>query len=102
MNELTTEALHQLAADINAGRVFTSGLLQSPEQVTQVWPVLGFLNDKEAEKLKAKNPVLFYSYLTEAAPLGVNGLPMFWSVSFLNEDQLKVVEARAAALKGGR
>ena len=87
----TPEELKQIAIDLRAGKIFSDRHCQSPEEVSMVFMVLMFLDQKAIDEFKANPPGLIYEYLTEAGPRSVNGMPCFMSHRYLTVDDAKAM-----------
>lgn len=94
--KLTEEEIKDLANDIYKGLVFTDRHIQRPEDLSRVFMPLIFLKEKDIEDLKKNPPGMTYEYMSEAGPRSINGMPMFWSVRMISqEDAKKVLEKYA-------
>jgi len=102
----TEEELKQLAADILARRVFTSGMIQDPKRIAQVFRPFLFMNKlqrKELEqKMKTGEAALFYEYLSEAGATSLNGMPPFSSAQTLSKVEVREVQKHVDALNRTR
>ncbi len=91
--KLTEEEIKELANDIYKGNVFTDRHIQKPEDLSTVFMPLIFLEEKDIDDLKKNPPGMVYEYMTEAGPRMINGMPTFWSVRMISqEDTKKVLE----------
>jgi hypothetical protein len=91
--------LKALAMDAVDGKIFTSGMIERQEDVGMVFmPLLLMSQETRDEWLKA-GPTIIYEYLDKAEPRSINGMPIFFSFSYLNKpDAEKFAEfARAYA-----
>ena len=61
------------------------------EMLRMVFPVLMFMDDEGREHLQEQKPVVFFEYMNKALPRGVNGMPMFMSMAYLNEEEANIV-----------
>jgi hypothetical protein len=90
------EELKQLAADILARRIFTSGMIQAPQDIPLVFTSFLRLNKLERKELKQKmktgEAALFYEYLSRAGATSVNGMPTFSSVQTLAKLEVREVQ----------
>lgn len=85
--------LRKLAHDIEEGRVFTSNHIQNKKDISIVFMPLTMLNSVEFKRIKKMKPVFLYEEMSRALPMGVNGMPIFFSFNFLNQadyDQLTI------------
>jgi hypothetical protein len=98
----TEDELKQLAADILARRIFTSGMIQAPQDIPLVFR--SFLRKNKLErkelqqKMKTGQAALFYEYLSEAGPSSLNGIPTFSSVQILSKAEVQEVQKHLDAL----
>jgi hypothetical protein len=81
--------LVQIAKDMHAGRIFTDRHCRRPEDVSSVFMVLTLMGKKSIDRLVKRigNSGMLYEYLSEAAPTGVNGMPMFFSMRHLTDTE---------------
>ena len=87
----TDEELKQLALDIFQGLVFTDRHLSDVRDIQTVFMPLFFMDEASMERLKADDPGLIYEYISEASPVSANGLPSFFSMKILSQDEAKKV-----------
>jgi hypothetical protein len=82
----TRQELVQLAQQIVDGLVFCSAQIRPEERslLGQVFMPLFFMDEAMREELAGYDPGLFYEYIAEAGPRGINGYPCFMSVKTLN------------------
>lgn len=91
--QLTEEEIKKLADDMYRGLVFTDRHIQNHDDVSRVFIPLALLEKEQIEKLKVEDPGMIYEYMDKAGPMAIDGMPMFWSFRFLNqEDAKKVME----------
>lgn len=90
---LSEEEIRELARKLHHGHLFTDRHLRSPNELTMVFMVVGFMDRDQIEKLFKDygENLMIYEELDKAGPRSVNGLPMFMSAKFVHED-----DARAA------
>ena len=90
---LTEEEIKKLADDMYRGLVFTDRHIQNPDDISRVFMPLALLEKEQIEELKVKDPGMVYEYMDKAGPMAIDGMPMFCSFRFLNqEDEKKVYE----------
>lgn len=90
----TRNELKQLAKDIHAGSVFTDRNVRPGDQermLSMIFMPLIFLDEETIEKWKEDPPGMFYEYIEKAMPTGVNGYPMFMSMSYLTKKEAEIV-----------
>lgn len=87
----TPDELKQIAVDLRAGRIFTDRHVKGPEEMSMVFMVLLFLDEKALAELKANPPGMVYEYLSEAGPRSINGMPCFMSHRYLTLEDTKTV-----------
>lgn len=96
--QLSYDDLKGLARDIVLGRVFTSiGLSES--KMRTAFPVFSFLSKESAERLVNGNIVAVYEYYDKASPVGINGLPVFFSCNLLTKEQVEALMQFVAKLQ---
>ncbi len=96
-NEMKTDQeLKQLAKDFVHDKVFSTRhepLFSHPENASQVFMPLVFMDKKAMDAFIAKKPEMLYEYLDKAGPRSVNGMPGFTSFQWLNQEEyLKFAE----------
>lgn len=88
----TREELKTLAIDIAEGRVFHDRLLGDDKgMLASVFMPLMLMDKAQIDALAVLKPVFFYEYYSEAGPRSVNGFPIFFSFSYLNQEELAIV-----------
>jgi len=87
----TIEEIKKLAFATAKGEVFTSEMISKDEVVTvlqKIFVPLWVLSAGQIAEIKEYQPVMFYEYLSEAAPQqSVNGYPIFYSMRMLNASE---------------
>lgn len=86
----TNEEIKKIALDVLQGRIFCDRMVDAPEMVTSVFMPLGLMEHKDLKALAKRNPQLIFEYLDKAMPMGVNGMPMFTSMQYLDEQEFDV------------
>lgn len=82
----TDEELKEIAKGIFDGSIFTSDMMRRIEDLPHVFMPVGLMEDDYRKNLAEAKPHLFYEKMHRRAPLGVNGMPMFFSFSWLNKE----------------
>lgn len=90
----TDEELSQLAKDIHAGRVFTSLYCSRPELLRSIFMPIAFGSGPGIFDDCGGNPGMLYEYLDRAGPMAINGYPMFFSVQWLTQEEVRMVMAK--------
>lgn len=91
----TDAELELLAQDIVAGHVWSNyDHNGDPEELSMTFLPIAFLDKEDIAALKADNLTFAYEYLREAGPRSVNGMPVFFSVKFLDYDDQKRLHER--------
>ncbi len=85
----TDDELKQIAKDLYSGHIFCDRQVSRPEDIHLVWPILSLMDDKQMEDFKACKPYFIYEYLNKAGPTSINGMPTFFSINFLTEEETK-------------
>jgi len=82
----TDEELKQLAKDIYAGKVFTTGHLSQDEtqMIPSIFMPIGLGGSDMAEYLKKNKITLIYEYYDKAMRGSINGFPTFSSAQVLD------------------
>lgn len=92
--EMSSDLLRQLAADIADDKIFTHRHI--PEGQSEMVPrvfmpiALGAFKDTPQEELE--NIGLIYEYYSAAGPRGINGYPCFFSFRTLTVEETKKME----------
>lgn len=86
----TTEELKDIALDLFHGSKFISWGLKD-DDVRMVFMPFLFMEEKDVEELIKQKPVAFFADTKDAFNLSINGLPSFWSMSYLTEQENKFV-----------
>lgn len=90
-HDLAEPELRQLVLDICDNRVFTDRHCRTADEVLQCFPILAMMKLCDRKFIAANPPGLVWEFYSKASPMGVNGLPMFFSCKFLSpSDQEKV------------
>ena len=93
----TKEELKQFAADLKAGRLFTSGMIPDARNIPLVFTPGMLLDEKGREEMKhkfeTKEVVLFYEELSKATSRTDDGLPIFPSMQTLSGEELDAVKS---------
>lgn len=79
MQTLTDEQVVELAKDIWAGKVFTSGMLPDHEKhiLCSVFMPLAFMSSEEIQEMK--DVAFIYEHMSASGKSGINGYPIFMS-----------------------
>lgn len=89
-NKRTDEELWQLALDAAQGRVFGSWNIRFDDNyaanVRMVFLPFALMSRESAALFHEQRISAFYEYVREAGPRSCNGLPVFFSMRLLNED----------------
>ena|SRR3990167_4761517 len=96
---LMDEEIKRLAEDIYRGLVFTDMHVQNPNDMSTVFMPLIFLKEEQIEEFKANPPGLIYEYMDKAGRMAINGMPVFWSFSMLNQEDAKKVNEKYIQIK---
>lgn len=76
--------LRQLVLDICDNKVFTDRHCRTADEVAMCFPVLQFMKLCDQKFMAANPPGMIWEHYSKAAPMAVNGLPMFWSLHLLS------------------
>jgi hypothetical protein len=91
--------LRQLAMDIVEGRVFGTWNLTNPDDVGLVFAGTMFMSAEQAKELQQQKVAHFYEYLDKAGPRSFNGMPMFFSMHYLTEEDVESLKPMIEELK---
>lgn len=89
---MTEKHLKEIARGIYEGHIWTTQHGR-PEDAKMCFPVLLLASQETIDEMKKEPDKYFvgYEYLDKAGPLGVNGMPMFFSIRFLSKDEWEEV-----------
>ncbi len=90
----TDEELQQLASDLFHGKIFTTqhkALADNPEAISRVFMPIIFFKPKDRKKFWDSNPGMIFEYLDKAGSRSCNGLPSFFSLQYLDQEETKKV-----------
>lgn len=96
---LTDEEVKKLAKDIYTGLVFTDMHLNNPVNLPRVFMPLALLNKEQMDEFKGNLPGMIYEYMDRAGPMSIDGMPMFLSFRFLNQEDAKKVNEKFIQIK---
>lgn len=85
--------LKQLAIDISENKVFGTFHMNESEMsnMSYVFMPLVFMKEEQKQAMIDKKVVHFYEYYDKAGPRSVNGMPCFFSMSHINQDNWKKI-----------
>jgi hypothetical protein len=87
MKTNTREELKKIAIEVVNGRIFTSLSVDQDHLLPLVFMPLALLSKEDSLKLRnlpvEDQPGIFYAPLEKAGPRSINGLPIFWEVSWI-------------------
>lgn len=98
---LTDEGVKKLADDIYRGLVFTDRHVQNPDDISRVFLPLVLLKKEQIEELLADLPgmIMIYEYMDKAGPMSINGMPIFYSLRLLDQEDAKKVNEKYLQIK---
>ena len=96
---LTDEEIKKLADDIYKGLVFTDRHIDNPNDVPRVFAALMLMGEEQIDELKANPPGMIYEYMEKAGPMGINGMPIFFSFRFIGQEDAKKVNKKYIQIK---
>lgn len=96
---LVEEEIKKLADDIYRCIVFTDRHIKNPDDISRVFMPLVLLKKEQIEEFKVNPPGLIYEYMDRAGPMSINGMPMFYSFRFLNQEDAKKVNDKYLQIK---
>ena len=79
--------LKELAQEVYRGEVFTSFQISNPHDIGMVFMPLMLMSPDMTQGMYQDKPYMYYSYMKDAFPTGVNGYPCFGSVAHLNKKE---------------
>jgi hypothetical protein len=83
--------LEQIAKDLFHDKLFTNRHIKNPEDVAMVFMPLALMTKKQLLALKKKKIGMIFEHMDKAAPRSINGMPCFFSMQVLSEDDTKIV-----------
>jgi hypothetical protein len=85
--------IKQIAVDMAENKIFSNLHINKLDysHMIMVFMPLIFLDEEQRKNLAKQKYVFAYEYYSEAGPRGVNGMPTFTSVRFLNEEDYQTM-----------
>ena len=83
----TDEELKKIAKDLIKEKIFTDRHCQDPEDIRKVFMLLSLMNKEQLQDFQDKKPAFIFEYLDKANPRAINGMPSFFSMQYLNEEE---------------
>ena len=84
--------LKELAQQVYRGEVFTSFQIQNPHDIASVFMPLMLMSPDMSQGMYQDKPCMFYSYMKDQFPTGINGYPCFGSVAYLNSKEAEIFD----------
>ncbi len=85
----SNKELKELAVGCYRGDVFTSFQVHNQQDIGMVFMPLMMMDPRQRKDMAEDKPYMYYSYMKDAFPTGVNGYPCFGSVAHLNKADAK-------------
>tara|TARA_B100000575_G_scaffold282347_1_gene273920 strand:- start:125 stop:502 length:378 start_codon:yes stop_codon:yes gene_type:complete len=82
--------LKELAQEVYRGEVFTSFQVSNPRDIGMVFMPLMLMSPDMTQGMYQDKPYMYYSYMKDRFPTGVNGYPCFGSVAHLNKEETEI------------
>tara|TARA_Y100000592_G_scaffold42420_1_gene67430 strand:- start:1372 stop:1749 length:378 start_codon:yes stop_codon:yes gene_type:complete len=82
--------LKELAQEVYRGEVFTSFQISNPRDIGMVFMPLMLMSPDMTQGMYQDKPYMYYSYMKDRFPTGVNGYPCFGSVAHLNKEETEI------------
>ena len=98
---LSEDAVKNLAERILKNEIFTDHQVRDQDLVPSIFMPLAFMGDdpEMCGALKKNPPGMIYAEMKDAAPRSINGYPMFFSCSFLSQEDTERVHAKWKAMR---
>ena len=96
---LTEEEIKKLADDIYKGLVFTDRHIENSSDMPRVFVPLMLMGEEQIEELMTNPPGMIYEYIEKASPMGINGMPIFFSFRLLSQEDAKKVNKKYIQIK---
>lgn len=90
----TDEELKQIALDLLHRKIYSTQhqrLINNPEEIPLVFMPLVFFKPKDLKEFWKQKPAMIFEYIDKASPRSINGLPRFFSMQWLDENEAKKV-----------
>jgi len=84
--------LKDLAQQVYRGEVFTSFQISNPQDIGMVFMPLMLMSPDQSQGIHQDKPCMFYAYMKDRFPSGVNGYPCFGSVAHLNREEAEIFD----------
>ncbi len=96
----TDEKIKEIALGCINKHIFTSQHVRDANDIPHVFMAYGLGGSAEHSEWMRENDIaVFYEYMNKAAPRGINGNPVFFSHSFLSENDWKRVLDKVEKIK---
>ena len=79
--------LKQIAIDLFHNKIFSSEHLKNEGDLGRVFIALRMMKPEQLKEFKKKEVCFIYEYLDKVAPRSVNGMPVFFSLKYLNREE---------------
>ena len=85
----TDNELKQIAVDLFDGKIFTDRHCRSEREVTSSFMIISLGGLSKMSKKRREDIGMIYEYLSDAAPVSMNGNPVFFSMRILTKNETK-------------
>jgi hypothetical protein len=82
--DMDEKELRELVMAVADNRVFTDRHCRTADEVAMCFPILAMMKLCDRKFLSANPPGMIWEWFSKASPMGVNGLPMFFSCHFMS------------------
>ena len=82
--------IKELAIQVYRGDVFTSFQVHNQQDLGMVFMPLMMMSPVQKKDMVEDRPHMYYSYMKDRFPTGVNGYPCFGSVAHLNKEETEI------------
>ncbi len=82
--------IKELAYECFRGSIFTSLQVSNPRDISMVFMPLMLMSPDQSQGMYQDKPHMYYSYMKDSFPTGVNGYPCFGSVAHLNKEETEL------------
>ena len=88
----TRTELKSLAIDIVENKAFGTWNIHNEDLIPCVFTPLMFLSEEQKKELQKTKVAHVYEYIDKATPRGINGMPTFFSMNYLTEDETDALQ----------
>lgn len=89
--QMSDQDIKKLAEDMYKGLVFTDRHIENKEDIVRVFMPIILAGESIISELRKNSPGMIYEYMDKAVPMGINGMPIFFSFRIISKEDTKKV-----------